>query len=58
MAKTPETYDKVADTFEKKGNSAWSDAKSGNPSSYAAAKSFYATSEKAKEKAEELRGKK
>lgn len=57
MAKTPETYDKVAETFQKKGNRAWADAKSGNDSAYATAKKNYETADLARKKAEELRDK-
>ena len=55
MAQKRETYEKVAETFQKKGNAAWSDAKSGNEESYAAAKKFYDTAQNAREKAEQLR---
>ena len=58
MAKTAETYAKVAETFTRKGNTEWAKAKSGEGDEhYGIAKGFYATAEKARQKEQELRSK-
>ena len=58
MAKTAETYAKVAETFTKKGNTEWAKAKSGEGDEhYGIARGFYATAEKARQKEHELRRK-
>ena len=58
MAKTAETYGKVAETFTKKGNTEWAKAKSGKGDEhYGIAKGFYATAEIASQKELELRAK-
>lgn len=52
--KSKETYKKVAETFRKKGDSAWAKAKSGDGDhNYHYAKKFYNTAEKAEKKANE-----
>ena len=59
MAKSPETYDKVAATFTKKADRMWADAKNGgHPDNYNHAKSAYATADKARAAADDLRKKK
>ncbi|MBQ7216795.1 MAG: hypothetical protein IJS39_12530 [Synergistaceae bacterium] len=53
MAKTAETYAKVAETFTRKGNTEWAKAKSGEGDEhYGIARGFYATAEKARQPAE------
>lgn len=59
MAKTIETYTRVANTFEAKADKAWARACNGeHPSNYSAARSFYQTAERARERASELKDKK
>lgn len=58
MAKSPETYEKVASTFKKKGDRAWAEAKSGKGDhNYGIAHSFYDTANKALKSAEQARKK-
>ncbi|WP_156623333.1 hypothetical protein [Moraxella nonliquefaciens] len=53
MAKSPETYEKVASTFKKKGDRAWAESKSGKGDhNYGIARSFYDTANKALKSAE------
>jgi len=52
MAKSKETYEKVAETFQKKGDRHWAEAKSGKGDHhYGLAKSAYNTASKAREQA-------
>lgn len=52
MAKSRETYEKVADTFEKKGDKEWAKAKAGEGGHhFENARRNYATAEKAREAA-------
>jgi hypothetical protein len=54
MEKSKETYQKVADTFQKKGDKEWAMAKSGDGGyHYDNAKHDYSTAEKARKKAGE-----
>lgn len=53
MAKSPETYEKFASTFKKKGDRAWAESKSGKGDhNYGIARSFYDTANKALKSAE------
>ena len=55
MAKSKETYLKVAETFKKKADKEWAMAKSGDGGHhYDNAKRGYATAEKARKKADEM----
>ena len=57
MAKTAETYDNVAETFTRKGDTEWAKAKNGEGGyHYGYARKDYATAELARKKASELRG--
>lgn len=59
MAKSRETYEKVAETKRKTGDRAWAKAKSGEGGHlYEKARSAYRTADLAKKKAEEMAGKK
>ena len=54
--KTKETYEKVADTFKKKGDKEWAKAKSGDGGHhYDNAKRNYETAKKAQEKADSMK---
>lgn len=51
MVKSKETYKKVADTFQEKGDKAWAKAKNGEGDHlYSTARSAYNTAEKARKK--------
>jgi len=51
MTKSKETYNKVAETFKKKGDREWAKAKNGQGDHhYANARKAYATAEKARKK--------
>lgn len=53
--KSKKTYEKVAETFRKKGDSAWAKAKNGEGEhNYHYAKKFYDTAKKAEEKARKM----
>jgi hypothetical protein len=55
MAKSRETFLKVADTFKKQGDKFWASAKNdGPPSDFNKARTAYATAEKARQSAQRL----